>query len=239
MYKDNRCGALPISADAVEDYVVKLCKGMLANPVHTFKYQKSLESTRLQVQHLKKEQQQLLKLIAAIPERRERLRVQHEVGLIDGQQLKSDLDNVIESEKASRQKLREVQAQLSQCSLSEGYVKTFELFEKKYQKVLDNVSKNRDEVYQLIHLMIDEIIVYSRPVIEKDKVAGRKREGQVTANRIHVKFRLPQDMLNEIGTQKEVLKTEIAPDKDASSSQKDVFGAEILTFARTHFEKGQ
>lgn len=224
LYKDNKCSVLPIAADAIEDYIVNLCRDMLSNPLHTYKYQQSLESNRLQVTHLRREEQQLLKLIDALPEKLERLRTQHTVGIIDNRKLKEELELANESHRKNKTKLLEVQMQLSQCSLDQGYIKTFKLFDQKYRTMLKNVSKNRDKAYRLIHALIDEIIVYSRPVEESDKVAGRKTKDQMIVNRIHVKFRLPQEMLNEIGDQA-VFITETAPVSGASSSQKDVFGA--------------
>lgn len=222
-YKNNRCPTLPMGADAIEDYIVNLCSDLLSNPIHTYKYQQSLESTKLRTKQLKRDEDRLLKLVDGMPERKERLRLQHELNMMDESRLRSELVALVESEKADREKLKEIQMQLSQCTIDQAYISTFELFDKKYREVLSKLGKNRDEVYKLLHLMIDEIVVYSRPVRESDRIAGRKKKGQMVANRIHVKFRLPQDMLNEIGTQKELI-TEKAPESGTSSSQKDIFG---------------
>jgi len=56
LYKGRKCNTLPIGADAMEDYIVNLCKDMLSNPLHTYKYQQSLESTRLKTKHLRREE---------------------------------------------------------------------------------------------------------------------------------------------------------------------------------------
>jgi site-specific DNA recombinase len=221
LYKGGKCNTLPIGADAIEDYIVNLCKKILSNPLHTYKYQQSLESTRLKTKHLRREEEQLLKLIEAAPEKRRRIAFQHSEGLFDDGQLKINLESVFESEKKNRAKLDEIRAQLAQCSLDEGYINTFGLFNEKYSQMLSDIGKNRAEAYQLIHTLIEQVIVYSRPVTEADRVAGKKSDGQMTASRIHVKFRLPQDMLNEIGRQG----IEKAPIAGASSSQKDVLGA--------------
>lgn len=220
-YKKNPCMTLPIGADAIEDYIVSLCKNILSNPLHTYKYQQSLESTRLKTKHLKREEEQLLKLIEAAPDRRKRLSFQHVEGLLDEKALKKEIGVVFESEKKNRAKLSEVQAQISQCSLDEGYERTFKFFDKNYSQMLSNFEKNRAEAYYLIHALIDQVIVYSKPVEDVGRVAGKKRDGQMVASRIHVKFRLPQDMLNEMGAQTK----EKAPLVGASSSQKDILGA--------------
>lgn len=221
LYKGRKCNTLPIPADAIEDYIVNLCRDIISNPLHTYKYQQSLESTRLKTRHLRREEEQLLKLIEAAPEKRRRIAVQHSEGLFDDSQLRIHLEAVIESEKKSRTKLSEIQAQISQCSLDEGYVNTFKFFDKNYGQMLSDLGKNRTEAYHLIHTLIDQVIVYSRPVVDRDSVSGKKADGQTIANRIHVKFRLPQEMLNEMGAQTK----EKAPLVGASSSQKNVFGA--------------
>jgi site-specific DNA recombinase len=224
LYKDCPCMTTPIPADAIEDYVVTVCKNILSNPVDTFNYQKKLQSTRAAFNHLRKEEERILKLVAGIPDRKEKLREQHEVGLIDKNELKRRLGELVENEKAHNKHLEEVHMKLSQSSLSEAYVKTLGLFNEKYQTALKNVTSNREEVFDILHLMIDEITVYSRPVRESDKIAGRKKEGQKIPNRIHIKFKLPQEMLNAFGHQ-EALITEKAPLSGASSGQEDVFGA--------------
>lgn len=221
LYKNDQCNTLPIGADAIEDYIVNLCKGLISDPIHTYKYQQSLESTQLKLKQLKREEEQLLKLIDALPEKRQRLSFQHSEGLFDNSRLRSYLDEIMESDKKTREKLKEVQGQISQCSLDEGYESMFKFFGNNYSEMLSDLTKDRAGAYHLIHALVDQVIVYSRPVVEGDRVAGKKRDGQQIAYRIHVKFRLPQDMLNKFAGRE----IEKAPVVGASSSQKDISGA--------------
>lgn len=224
LYKDNPCLTTPVPADAIEDYVLNVCKKILKNPVDTFEYQQKLKSTRVEIRHLQKEEERVLKLVESVPARKAMLREQHEAGLIDLPALKERVEEVNQKEKEHKEQLKDIQMRLSQNTLNEGYIETFKLFSEKYQTMLEKVTKNRPEVYDLIHAMIEEITVYSRPVRESDKIAGRKKEGQQVPNRIHIKFKLPQEMLNVFGHQKAEI-IEKAPLSDASSSQKDVSGA--------------
>lgn len=225
IYNKKTCNTLPLSADALERYVVGLCKKLLANPIHTFKYQSSLNSTKLEIKQKKQEEAQLRKLLTSLPELRERLRYQHEVGLIDNKRLERELNKTKVSEKEYLEKLDAVRAQLSKNSLDKAYIETFKLFDTKYQKMLSGIEKDREDAYSVLHSLIDEIVVYSRPVRDADKIAGKKKDGQMIANRIHIKFRLPQDILNEIGKQKGVIKEKAPLTRGASSSQKNDSGA--------------
>ncbi len=219
LHKDNPCNTTPVPADAIEDYIVNVCKKILANPVDTFAYQQKLKSTRAEIKHLQKEEERVLKLIEGVPSRKLLLREQHEAGLLDLPALKERVSELNAKEKAHTEQLKQIQARLSQNTLNEGYIDTFNLFNEKYQAMLEKVASNRSEVYDLIHAMIDEVTVYSRPVEEGDKIAGRKKGGQLVPYRIHIKFKLPQEMLNVFGAQEAVI-TENAPEAGASSSQK-------------------
>lgn len=224
LYKDNPCLTTPLPADAIEDYVVNICRQILENPIDTFEYQQKLKSTRVEIKHLQKEEDRVLKLIEGIPARKDLLREQHEAAIIDTPTIKAKFAELDEKEKSHKEQLTQIQSRLSQNTLNEGYIETFKLFNEKYQEMLVRVNKNRADIKDIIHTMIDEIAVYSRPVEEGDSVAGRKKKGQQVPYRIHIKFKLPQEMLNTFGKQEAIIK-ENAPEVGASSSQKDIGGA--------------
>lgn len=224
LYRDCPCQTLPIAADLIEEYVVEMCRSMLANPIDTFKYQQKLASTKVEINHLRTEEERTIKMLEAMPARKERLREEHEMGAIDSKALKAHFEELNSKTVQYKKHLEDIRFKMSQNTLSEGYLKTFALFKDKYLETLNDLLGNRSEVYDILHLMIDEISVYSRPVKPSDKVAGRKKEGQQIPYRIHIKFKLPQEMFNDMSAQK-VYITEKAPVLDASSGQKDVFGA--------------
>lgn len=80
----------------------------------------------------------------------------------------------------------------------EQYALTFEFFSKKYANTLEEIRKNPDDLYVLLHTLIDEIVVMGRPVEPKDKVAGIKKANQQIPDAIHIKLRLPQDILSDM-----------------------------------------
>ncbi len=234
---DSTCLVLPLPADEIEQYILNKCKEILRNPEAVMKHQRKLQSSRVEMKQLEKRESEILKLANGLPARRDRLREQHELGVIDGRRLKEQMDELTNSERKYHAALNEIERTRSQVSLSEGYIRTLDLFVKKYQNVLENIEKDTQMLYDLFHLLIEEVVVYSRPVTEEDKVAGRKKEGQLLPYRIHIKLRLPQDMLRELAKQPVII-TETLPASDdtgsVSSRQKPHEGGDGGNRTRVH-----
>jgi hypothetical protein len=92
--------------------------------------------------------------------------------------------------------------QLSQIDLSKGYEESFKLYAEKYGKSLDKVLNDHQELYDLIHRLVYQVIVYVRPRKDTDIIAGRKKEGQFIPDHIDIYLNLPQNLLRELVTQK-------------------------------------
>jgi len=194
------CNVLPLPAKNVEDYVIEQAKTLLANPIAVYNHQQKLKSTKSEIKHLKIKQQELANLINAVPERRNRLQEQHENGFMDINKLRKDIKDLIEKDKHYQRELKDIEYQISQNSLSQGYIESLDLFSKKYSSAMGKISTDRNELYALLHELIEEIIVYSRPVEETDIIAGRRKEGQKIPYRLHIKLKLPQDILRQMLT---------------------------------------
>jgi hypothetical protein len=143
-----------------------------------------------------------LNLLAGLPQRKKSLLFQHEIGEINNDTLKVKLEELQAKEKQYKEKLIEIDFQLSQITLSRGYEVSFPLYAEKYKKVLDQSFKDRKELYELIHMLIDQIVVTSRPRQEGDVIAGRKKENQMIPEKIDIFLNLPQDLLRELYTYK-------------------------------------
>jgi site-specific DNA recombinase len=193
------CNTLPLPGEEIEKYVLEKCLQITSNPEGVFEYQQKLASTGFEKKHLQKRESFLLSVIHAAPGQKELLREQHQIGIIDSPKLKQEFAAVDEKEKNARKELSEVQEKLSKQSLSENYKKSLELFEKSYKGSLNDISKDRNKTYEFLHTLIDSIIVYSRPVVPNDKIAGKKKAGvqQLIPNGIQIKLRLPQEFLNQ------------------------------------------
>lgn len=193
------CSTLPAPAEPLENYIVNFVIDLLKNPQAVFKHQKDLPSTRKRIRQLKNDRKRLNSLINALPQRRKRLKEQQEIGAIPTSELKDRLAELTSKEKQYKKDIEELDLQISQQAISEGYIKSFEVFRDKYAQVIDDVNSDRKQLYEMLHVFIDEVIISSRPVDpEIDVVAGRKKKDQVIPYKLEIKLRLPQYLLQQL-----------------------------------------
>ena len=139
-----------------------------------------------------------MKLLANYKPRRDRILEQHKLGHIDTQELQAQIKDLDKRNGENRQKLKEIQTKISQNSLSQGYEKTLELFSATYRQKLDDIFTNRQDIYNILHSLIEEIIVYSRLVKSDDIIGGKRKENQEIPYKIEIKLKLPQDILRDM-----------------------------------------
>lgn len=216
---EKSCSVLPLPATGIEEYIISYCLQLLKSPLSVFEHQKKLQSEKATQKHLQNKIEELNKLIAGLPSRRNHILEQHEHGYINEDNLHGKLDDIKKSEILYKKELIDVEKQFAQNTLSGNYLASLELFSKKYWNALSALKKDPKEVYNILHMLIDEIIVYSRPVTKNDVIAGRKNEDQQIPHRLHIKLKLPQTILNELAKEQNPIieKTSL---EDVSSSQK-------------------
>jgi len=196
---DKICSTIPVPAEQLEGYVVAFVKNLLKNPKAAFDHQNELKSNQLQVQQLEEERDKLIKSINGLPIRQENLSLQHENRVINNEQLLERFGEIEKESKELNVRLSEINSILGQQVLSDGYIRSFEEYSKRYSEALDDVTNNKEDVYTLLHGLIDKIIIYSRPFdTEYDKISGPKKIGQQIPNSILIKLRLPKELLNEL-----------------------------------------
>lgn len=200
------CPTVPIPAEPLEEYVINFIKRLLNNPKQTYEYQQGLRSNKLAEEKLLQEEENkkhFQNLINGLPIKKQNLLDQHaELHVIDTPTLKTKLEELDVKREEYEKKIREIDFRLSQSILSKGYETSLELFAEKYKNTLDSIIKDRKELYDLIHQLIYQIVVYSRPKREGDVIAGRKKENQMIPERIDVYLNLPQNLLQELYNQR-------------------------------------
>jgi hypothetical protein len=192
------CQVVPIPAGALEDYVKDFVRQLLSDPKSVYVYQKQLASNQLNIQRLEADRKHYTGLLNALPQRRKSLRDQQEMGAIDSPTLQKKLEELKGKESEYKSKLGEIDFKLSQETLSKGYQESLKQYAEKYGKSLDAIMKDEKQLYDLIHSLLYEIVVYSRPRTEKDVIAGRKKESQFIPDRIDISLSLPQNLLREL-----------------------------------------
>ncbi|OGH12019.1 MAG: hypothetical protein A2857_03715 [Candidatus Levybacteria bacterium RIFCSPHIGHO2_01_FULL_36_15] len=200
--KENQiiCKAIPIPAASLENYIVEMTKKLLSNPIAVYNYQQKLKSSRLEINKLQKKREEIKGLLNNLPNRIDRLKEQHEGGYIDLKALRTKASELAAKEQTLKVELEKTEHQIAQNSLSVGYINTLKLFSQKYIKALDDIYKKRQEIFDILHMLISSITVYSRPVTKKDKIAGRKKAEQLIPYKLEMELKLPQDILNHFAS---------------------------------------
>lgn len=199
------CPVVPIPAEPLEKYVINFVTQLLSNPKATFEYQKELKSSTLNSQHIQKiedDKNHFVELLNGLPSTRQRLIELHEIGVIDKQALQNKLSGLNDKKTDYKKKIEGFDLQLSQFTLSKGYEASLSLYSEKYSKALNDIINDKEELYDLIHRLIYQIVVHSRPKSEKDIIAGRRKNGQMIPERIDICLNLPQNLLQELYTQR-------------------------------------
>jgi site-specific DNA recombinase len=191
------CQTVPLPGEEIERYILDKALAIVGDPKGVYEYQQRLASSRFEIQHLQKRQKNLLGILNALPGQRDLIRQQHIEGIIDMKKLKSEDSAITERIKNLKSELDTVEKQLSQQVISDGYIKALEIFSRKYEGDLDEIGKDRNKAYEFLHSLIDSITIYSRPMLESDNIAGKKRAQQLMPNKIEITLRLPQEFLNE------------------------------------------
>ena len=196
------CTVVPIPAEPLENYVISFIRQLLNDPVTLFEYQKQLHSSLLTIDHLINQRTHAVELLNNIPKRRQNLKDQQEIGAIDTATLTLKLEELVKKEKEYNQRMEQIDFQLTQEELSEGYKMSFEKYAEKYRKVLEQTFIDRTELYELIHSLIYEIIVYSRVKNTNDIIAGKKKQDQFIPDKIDITLNLPQHLLRVLYEQR-------------------------------------
>ena len=200
---DNPCPVIPIPAEQLENYVIAFIIILLQNPKAVYDYQQSLRSSKKHVKILTVKRDKLINSLNTISIRRDNVSYQHEHSQISKNELTSRLLTINKEERDWHKELKDINVTLGKYDISLGYTKSFELYAQKYKEILSNVAKDPNEVYKLIHGLIEEIIVYTRPFNPKfDRVTGRKKVDQKAVqqipNEIEIVLKLPKDILSEL-----------------------------------------
>jgi site-specific DNA recombinase len=192
------CPVVPIPAEPIEEYMIDFIKRLLSDPQAVYEYQKSHIPNQLSMKQLEEDRGYYVGLLNELPQRKESLKEQHELGVIGTPELKEKLGEYNKKKEIYKKKIEEMDYQLSQISLSKGYVESLELYAEKYGKALQESLLDKQEQFNLIHSIVNQIVVYARPRKKGDKIAGRKKGDQLIPERVDIHLNLPQNLLRQL-----------------------------------------
>jgi site-specific DNA recombinase len=194
----NLCTVVPLPATEIETFVISVLRKLLADPKVVYKYHRDLKSNQLRIQKDQEEYNHFLELLNKTDTRDRNLKEQHEMGDIDTNTLRAKLDKVETDRKKYLDKLNALKNKISSRSVDARYQQTLELFSQKYATVLNQeVFTDRLMLAGIINQLVNKIMVYSRPVVETDRLAGRKKEGQHIPFKLDIVLNLPEQLLRQ------------------------------------------
>lgn len=120
---------------------------------------------------------------------------------------------VIPGEDRFRKELGEIKMQLNESVIYESQVLGLESISKRYNQNLEKIFSDRKETYNLFHELIEEIVVYSRPLDKTDIIAGRKKPGQQIPQTLNISFKLPPEVMKRLPALTPIPQTDFDPRK--------------------------
>lgn len=207
---EKTCSTLPLPASEIERYILNFCKKIVDNPEATYNHQLKLQSSKKSVLHLKSRVKEFTDLLNGLPAQRERAQEMRIAGQISREKLGAQFATITEKELRYREELGRVQMEIAKDALASGAMTALEVFSRKYKDGIDKALNDREEAYTLLHELIEEIIVSSRPLTERDIVAGKRKKDQKIPFRLHIKLKLPQEILHSLPTQFGVETTQLS-----------------------------
>ena len=195
------CKAIPFPADEIEEFVTNFVKDLLSDPESVYKHINSLQSTKVKKRKLEKQQSEITKLLNSLPRSSQNTKRMYGRGDISDAEYDEKMASIKKKEAELKNDLAAIQYQIGEGKISDIYARTLKLFAKKYKPFLDGLMTDRQEISDLIHLIVDRIHVYTRKATKNDKIAGRKKEEQVIPYQVRIDLRLPQDMMKRFAEQ--------------------------------------
>ncbi len=215
------CTSIPLRAHEMEEYVVDYARKLLKSPVAVFEHQQRLRSQMKTIEHLTNRDKYLLDLTVGADNRKKNARLQQLEGYIDMPALEKEYKKADEDKARYSKERDDVQMQIAQHTLSKGYIKALDLFSERYEFALKEGFDDRKVLNIILRELIEEIVIYGRPVTKADPIAGRKKNSQQIPHRIHIKLKLPSDILRSISA----TLSESDVDSEPSSEQKTIASA--------------
>lgn len=198
---EKTCTALPLPAKEIEEYIIKFCKKVIQDPQAAYDHQIKLKSSRQARQHLDRRFSEVSNLLNALPGQKGNAEEMRLSGDITPEKFRQYLDEIKLKEQRYKAELDRIRLEMAKDTLNSGTVTALEAFSQKYKESIEKTLENRSDASILLHELIEEVIIYSRPVRETDTIAGKRKKDQQIPFRLHIKLKLPEELLKSIPTQ--------------------------------------
>jgi hypothetical protein len=159
------CHTIPLPAKPLEKNVIEFIKTLLDNPSVVFKYQQKLQSKKNDIRVKRSRCNTVKNLINKHNVTKEHILNLYKDGHYNSKRRDEELSKEENSLLRFKRELTNLESELSLYTNTEEYYKVFEAFREDYDQAIDvyKDTANTDQLYNLIHMMIEEIIIFSRP----------------------------------------------------------------------------
>ncbi len=194
------CKALPLPAEPLEKHVIDFIRTLLNNPRAVFKYQQELQSKKVDVRNKRDKLKMIKELINTNESAKRRVQIMYRDGDISREQKDKELKELKAQLDRNMREKEALDTELAIYTNKEEYFKAFELFQQKYEEAMNEYMQdgNSEYLYKLIHMMIEEVIVFSRPKRKTDSISGPKKEGQMVPYKLNIVLKIPSEMLSDL-----------------------------------------
>lgn len=205
---DRLCTTIPLNKEDLETLVLHYIKKLFADPQILTKYLKQTghyQKNKLAKQKVLEKTIETLNQLRQWQKNLKDLFVFWDLEQTDYKKKRDELEEKVR--KASKKKMQ-LEREISKLVDQKRYHKSFKLINGLLKGRMEEIFADAKKTKKLLDHIIEEIIIYSRDREEWDIVAGRKKKNQKLPYELLIKFRLPQEFLNDIS------KTFLPEDRD-------------------------
>ncbi|MFA7143045.1 MAG: hypothetical protein WC175_03585, partial [Candidatus Dojkabacteria bacterium] len=194
------CKTIPLPALPLEKHVIEFVRELLNNPRVVFKYQQNLQSKKADIRAKKDRLKIVKQLLNTTESAKRRVEIMYRDGDYSRERKTKELEELEAQYKRNLKEKEILESELSIFSNTEEYFEALGLFQEKYEEAMKDYlnNKNIDYLYGLIHMMIHEILVFSRPKRKSDSISGPKKEGQMIPYKLKIVLKIPSEMLGDL-----------------------------------------
>lgn len=208
-----RCDVIPLAKNDLEDFIVNNLRALINKPELIEKFVKNSRFNENKKRRLEERLRELIDKRDKILSKREVLVDLVTEGLIDKDEFKKRLWKLSDETKeisTMNSEISRTEIEIKRQVDEKVYMKSFSILKEVGQN-LDKIFNNKDDTKKLLHYIIDEIIVHSKPRDKDKSISWKKKDNQYIPYWIEVIFKLPQDFFNEM------LKQDFSDDNNGSN----------------------
>lgn len=199
----NVCETVPLPKHELEEFVVNNIKQLIQRPELIEKFIKNSNFDIIKQKRLEAQKEDLINKKEKLLGRKDNIEDMYanlDITQEKYNSYKLDLAKDLKVLPEIEAKITELTKAINKQVQADKYKKWFEIL-KELDKNMENIFKDEELTKKLLHYIIEEIIIYSRPRSANDHIPWPKKRKQYIPAHIEVVFKLPQEFFDEMHKQ--------------------------------------